>query len=481
MTTTQQLIKKWIKPSDATAWASCVRRVWLNKYQNEGIKIERSDFEQLLLGAGLEHEAAVLAKLQQQYDVHKSSSVEHTRQLMQQAVAVIYQAHLLNEQEGLIGCPDFLIRHQSGQYQPADAKLSHNANKKQIKIQLGLYRRMLGNELPVIVFLGDGKTATLGDEINSLVDTFLIDMRKLLAMREQPAVHYSHSKCRECPYFTQCRSEFVEKEDLSLLYGIHGRAAGHLAVAGLSTITELANHEVEAIPDVPHLKGDKRKHRAILQARSFQTGEIFQLNKIELPEGNWIHFDIEDNPLTPSRERHVYLWGFLLPGYSNKSFDYVWTDEEKQDYQGWIGFLAKMEQYRAQHSPLILAHFSNHERTTIKKYAERYAMQDHAIVLWLLGNDSPLFDLQKPVLNGLVLPLQGYGLKEICKHKALVNFQWQDEASGSQWSVVQFSRFLAERNVVEKRKLKTEILGYNRDDVMATRQLEVWLRTKFMK
>jgi len=62
----------------------------------------------------------------------------------------------------------------------------------------------------------------------------------------------------------------------------------------------------------------------------------------------------------------------------------------------------------------------------------------------------------------------------------LVNFQWQDKDSGSQWPVVQFNRFLAETNPQKKEKLKTDILGYNRDDVIATRRLEEWLRTNFM-
>jgi len=106
-------------------------------------------------------------------------------------------------------------------------------------------------------------------------------------------------------------------------------------------------------------------------------------------------------------------------------------------------------------------------------------MEDNTTVTYLLGENSPLFDTQKPVLDSLVLPLQGYGLKDICKHKDLVNFQWQDDDSGSQWSVVQFNRFLEETDPQVKAKLKSDILGYNRDDVIATRRLEEWLREKF--
>ena len=101
---------------------------------------------------------------------------------MRQGVPVIYQGRLLNESEGLVGYPDFLIRHESGQYQSADAKLSLKESKKVIQIQLGIYRRLLTNELPAIVFLGDGRTAQLGNEVDSLVDEFITGMRSLLNM-----------------------------------------------------------------------------------------------------------------------------------------------------------------------------------------------------------------------------------------------------------------------------------------------------------
>ena len=106
-------------------------------------------------------------------------------------------------------------------------------------------------------------------------------------------------------------------------------------------------------------------------------------------------------------------------------------------------------------------------------------MENNATVLYLLGDESPLYDMQKPVLDGLVLPLQGYGLKDICKHSDLVDFQWKDQESGSQWSVVQFNYFLAETNPTSRVKLMQDILNYNKDDVTATHRLEQWLRQNF--
>ncbi|MCU7839413.1 MAG: TM0106 family RecB-like putative nuclease [Candidatus Thiodiazotropha sp. (ex Troendleina suluensis)] len=469
-----------IRASDATSWVLCARRAWLDRTFEQEEDIETDQFEQLVIDMGLAHEANTLERLKEQFTVHTAKSVEHTQQLMTEGVDVIYQAQLLNDQEGFIGYPDFLIRDASGSYQPADAKLSQNEAKKEIQAQLGLYRRMLGNGLPARVFLGDGSEATIGDDTNPITNQFVTEMRELLSNEEEPVVRYSHSKCRACLYFEHCKPAFEAKEELSLIYGIQGRAAQGLEKEGIDTITKLTESDATSIPDVPYLKGYEKKHRAILQAKSYRTGEVFKTNDISLPEGNWVHFDIEDNPLTPSGEKHVYLWGFLVPGYTNDDFEYVWTDTEDEDQQGWIMLLNKVEEYRNNYPDLILAHYSSHERTTIKKYAERYSMEDNKTVTYLLGNDSPLFDMQKPVLESLVLPLQGYGLKDICKHKDLVNFQWEDDDSGSQWSIVQFNHFLEETNPENREQLKTDILGYNRDDVIATRKLEEWLRTNFV-
>ncbi|HIB84197.1 MAG TPA: TM0106 family RecB-like putative nuclease [Chromatiaceae bacterium] len=466
-----------IKPSDSKSWSLCHRRVWIdNKTDLRPTEIE-DEFQQLIVNLGLQHEQAVLDQLSRTYQVHKATSPEDTQRLMSEGAEVIYQAQLIDEDENFVGYPDFLIRHENGSYQPADAKLSLSEEKKDIQVQLGFYRRMLDNGLPAIVYLGDGSEAVIGDESIDVTNQFVDEMHDILSSDVEPSVRYSHSKCRACPYYTHCKPAFEAREELSLLYGVHGRSVQGLNRAGIDTITTLANTDPENIPEIPYLKGFDKHRRAVLQADSYLTGAIHQINDFTLPEGYWVHFDIEDNPLTESGDKHVYLWGFLIPSYHNDDFEYVWTDTEKDDRDGWIIFLEKIDNYRRNHPDLIIAHYSSHERTTIKAYAKRYSMENNEIVLYLLGDDSPLYDMQKPVLNNFVLPLQAYGLKDICKHKDLVNFQWEDNESGSQWSIVQFHRFLAETDLVTKDGLKSEILGYNRDDVIATRKLEEWLRS----
>jgi uncharacterized protein len=69
------------------------------------------------------------------------------------------------------------------------------------------------------------------------------------------------------------------------------------------------------------LKGFEKKQRAVLQAKAYLTGNFYQLKPVQLPQGTWVHFDIEDNPLTESGQKHVYLWGFLKPGYGQTDFE----------------------------------------------------------------------------------------------------------------------------------------------------------------
>ena len=393
---------------------------------------------------------------------------------MAASVPIIYQGKL--DEDDVVGIPDFLILRDNSQYQPADAKLARSEEKREIQIQLGIYRRLLRCTLPALVFLGTGEITEVGEEADAEVDGFLSGMRNVLAQPTPPQVRYSESKCKACGYNGVCKPQFEAKSELTLLYGVDSRSAPGLEAQGIDTIRKLADADPVGITDVPYLKGTGKKQRAVLQAKSYFEGSIHQLAPVVLPGGTWVHFDIETNPLTDSGREHVYLWGFLRPPYDGGSFEYVWTDGDSQDRQGWDAFLAKAEEFRRAYPDLVLAHFSGFERQKIKAYADRYDMREHPTVAWLLGDASPLFDLLEVVKECLVLPVASYGLKYICKHPKLVNFQWDDRDSGSQWSVVQYVNYLLTLVPDDRARLKRDILRYNFDDVMATRKLEEWLR-----
>lgn len=462
--------------SDIVPFTHCPRRLWYDRNPPPGMDdVEPNPFDALILELGLEHEVAVRDRLAEDFEVVEATSAEHTQALIRQDTPVIYQAHLSDAAGELVGKPDFLILRQDETYQAADAKLAHSI-KNEIGVQLAFYRRLLGSEHPGLVYLGTGETDAVGAEFDAPLDEFIANARTLLSGNSRPDVPYGESKCTACPYYGVCQPEFAANEELTLLYSVERRSVSGLLAHGIKTITDLSKADPGEIPDIPYLKG-ARKERAVLQAQAWKTGAMTKLRDIVLPDGDWIHFDIEANPQTPDGHQHVYLWGFLMAPYRPENFDYVWTDRLEDDRDGWITFLGKVEEYRKDLPDLKLVHFANYERDRIAAYAKRFEMADHPIVAWLLDKDtSPLYDIQKAVTENLVLPLSGYGLKNICKHEGLVNFQWEDEDSGSQWSVVQYINFLRSEDPAERQAIKDSILAYNRDDVRATQKLELWLR-----
>jgi uncharacterized protein len=231
------------------------------------------------------------------------------------------------------------------------------------------------------------------------------------------------------------------------------------------------------MPDVPYLKGSLNKARSVLQARSLRTGKVFKVAEVDLPDGDYIHFDVESDPMARGGAGEVYLWGFLTPPDHDPSFEYVWKGSTAHaDERAWHEFLALIDGFRQRFAAPYFVHYSNYERTQIRRYADRYGDQAHAIVEWLLADDGPLLDLQKLVKAAFVLPVLSYGLKSICRDSRLVNFQWRLEESGSQWSVVRYYDYMGAATETDLDEIKAEILTYNEDDVRATEAMVSWLR-----
>lgn len=124
-----------IAASDSTSWLHCHGRVWLDKNPPAGAAtVTPSEFDQLIITMGLRHEWNIKRELARQYQLVEAVSEEHTRALMEAGAQIIYQGQL--SEGDIIGKPDFLIRHESGQYQAADAKLARSEEKKKSKSSL---------------------------------------------------------------------------------------------------------------------------------------------------------------------------------------------------------------------------------------------------------------------------------------------------------------------------------------------------------
>lgn len=455
--------------SDAINWWACHRRVWFDLHHPERAAPPDA-FEKLIMQAGIDHERAVLSALGPCKRPHTETE---TAALMRERAPLIYQPRVADPEHRVVARPDFLILEQGG-YRAADAKLARSLKDKPgARVQLAVYQKLLGTTLSTQALLADGHTEFTSEKDLERADEFLRDLQAL-THSEMPPAHFSASRCKACAYRNTCIPQFQRDSDLGLNYFVDSRAIPHLNRAGVQSLGDLANRDPASLPDMPYLRGTT-KSRAVLHAKALLDGEL-RLQASPAPiAGTAIHFDIETNPLASDAPEEVYLWGFLPPPYRPEDFEFVWHDGgADNDQRCWQQFLAHASQLRERIPDAVLVHYANFERQVIKRYAKRYESLQHPVVEWLLDGGG-LFDLRDTVMEALILPTIGYGLKEICKHRQLVNFQWQLEESGSQWSVVRYHDFLGCTDSAEREHIRQDIIAYNRDDVRATRALELWL------
>ena len=242
---------KLINAGDIHSFKHCKRRFWLEHNPPPGyLEIGEDPFLRLRQQMGLEHEQAVLGRLSNGRSFAEPQSVEETSELMEARVDLIYQGQLVDEERGLFGKPDFLIRTEGRLYSAGDAKLARNVKGK-IGIQIAFYRHLLGSEENAYVFLGNGQIVTVSDHYDPELTEFLEQARKLIDDSTMPSVSYSISKCSQCVFHEYCKAIFIETEDLSLLYGLHGGSVEGLKGLGIKTIQELAQTSANTMPDIP--------------------------------------------------------------------------------------------------------------------------------------------------------------------------------------------------------------------------------------
>lgn len=462
------------RASDALSWSLCKRRAWFDFHPPELGAEEPDRFAQLVMARGIEHEEDVLNAMGP-YEI--ASDAAHTQALMAKGAPLIYQGTLVESDLGVICKPDFL-RLDHGEYRAEDAKLSSSMDGKKAQLaQIGSYDIVLGSSLRARAIMPNEEVYELVEKDLRTANLFLAEMRELVDSEVRPSANYTASKCESCPYKATCVPEFEARGNLGLNYFVDSRALPELALRGIRTLADMAATTVEALDGVPYLKKEVRRKNAILQSRSLLEKRLFRLGPTDSAKGTAIHFDVETWPFGAEGKGTVYLWGFLAPPYGPDNYEYVWADESEPggDRKGWMDFLKAVRDYLTRYPDCTFVHYTDFERHQIRLYSKRFDMESDPTVMSLLDNTELFFDIKKAVSDSLVLPLYGYGLKGICKNPELVNFQWELDESGSQWSVVRYADYLAADNGEEKERIRQELLGYNRDDVRATRAQEVWL------
>jgi len=475
----------YLKPS------RCGLRVWLRA---QGVEEEPpGEFGEMLMRQGIEHERRHLERFPQHVDIAQLPREEQLAATIEEVRAgerVIYQgrlhatATLAGREVEIVGLPDFMLPARRG-YAIRDSKLnrsvgpSHEHVRLQLEAYGWLYERTFG-EPPVALQVHAGSGEILDVEYGGGGDA-LAAFEEILRFRlseEEPEEQVGVWKCSGCGFHSRCWPLAEDRQDVGLLPGVDRGLIAELHAAGAHTLPQLLEgFDAERLAAVERPWGDgvqpigERAGRILVSARALIDDRPILLAPPAIPEHEtYVMFDLEGISPTQDKLERIYIWGMQPFGRGAGEFRAGVAGFGRQgDREGWEAFLREADAIFDEHGDVPFVHWASYEKAKINLYLERYG--DRGGVAERVKRN--LLDLLPITREAVVVPLSGYGLKDV---ETLTGYERRLEESGGEWSMAKYVEATETRDAGERDAIMDEILAYNREDLEATWAVMEWLR-----
>lgn len=458
------------------------------------------DMMAMLQDKGGEHERAVLEEFLAQglnvVDISSSLDKETaTIEAMRQGAEVIFQACL--SAGSFKGYADFLVKVPGEStlgdyhYEVWDTKLSKTL-KPHFTVQLCCYEDLLQSvqgrrSEDFVVVLGDGQRERLKADdyfyyYLSVRDAFLEAQNNFDASkRPDPADSKSWGN-----WESYAKQLLKEADHPSQVAAITRSQIKKLSAAGIQTMTDLANTDVERVSGISIAVFQKLKAQARIQNAS--EGREIPLHEVLIPEPGKkqglallpphsdldVFFDIEGFPLVDGGLE--YLWGnAYFDDSGDRQFKDFWAHtpvEERRAFKEFIEWVYA----RWQADPKMhIYHYANYEIAACRKLMSRYGICEYEVDQ-LLRNEV-FVDLYKVVKSGLLIGEPKYSIKNV---EHLYRDKRQTEVGTGGDSVVVYENWRQNPDGAtwQTSKILKDIRDYNIDDCNSTQELVAWLRER---
>ncbi|MFH1632072.1 MAG: TM0106 family RecB-like putative nuclease [bacterium] len=268
--------------------------------------------------------------------------------------------------------------------------------------------------------------------------------------------HFLTSGCKQSPYFSECKLETRECDDLSIINRIWRSEVSALMDAGIGSVSGLADASPEKLGKVSGVTMD-RLYFLQQQAISLADNQVVTLGKIDLPEEDGVALvvDIESDPLRDLD----YLFGVLVVGNGEDAYHSFLARDESQARDAWEQFVMFLEQYEGAN----IYHYGWYENEVFRKLCERFGASDKVKRMF----EENMVDLIVRMREKVIFPTPFYSLKDVAK---FLGFAWRSEEASGLDSILWYQDWL-DRGNAEKLQ---EIVDYNEDDVRATWYVRCW-------
>ena len=289
-------------------------------------------------------------------------------------------------------------------------------------------------------------------------------------------------ECRRCPWWPTCEEALTARRDVSLV--VRGDTAVALREIGVTTMDELAEldpaREPIPIPGMPFAD-------AVALARGWRRG-LAVVRRVErvpvLRAAVEVDVDMES-----FGEAGAYLWGAQLSypggrragdqeeGYrAFATWEPVPTPDEGRSFGEFWTWFSGIRAAAAESGRTFAAYCYNEqaENRWLLSSAQRFAgmpgVPPIEEVQEFIAADSwvDLF----AVVNEWFLCVQGKGLKKIAP---LAGFAWRDPEAGGENSMRWYRDAVGMDGEPPDAAQRERLLGYNTDDVLATKALREWM------
>ena len=446
--------------------------------------------------AELKKMAGQVVEIPRGKDITMGQSLAATVAAMRAGADVIYQGALrLGDFEGYTDFMKKVPGRKSNlgdySYEIYDTKLAHTA-KPTHAIQISAYNEMLREILGDWpqrwhLILGNGKTESfLTSDFRYYYAHFKKNFQAFHAAFDIDQPPTPESWETAIGYEEHIAAKLKAMDHLVTVAGMSGAQIGRLHKAGVRTRAELAAMDESSRPK--EMRKDifeKLREQAALQIKSeaegllayrvldHKAGAVYGLARLPAADDGDVMFDMEGDPFAEGGLE--YLFGVYIKQKGQwiyKDWRAVEPAEEKSAFTGFIDWL--MAHYK-KNPRMHVYHYANYERAAISNLSNKHSCRI-AEVDTLLRNEV-FVDLYKVIKEGLRVGAESYSIKKL---EPLYGFKRASSVTNAGDSVVQFGQYCELRNADPQaaEKIFSEIVDYNREDVVSTLELLEWLRSR---
>jgi predicted RecB family nuclease len=469
-----------VTAQDFFDYDKCPHRVYLNRFGDESEKLPQAAFLNLLFERALSHEEDVVGDLacETPSGATLEARAQSTLELMKRGVERIYHGVLL--QDGESGIPDLLEKVDGAStlgshfYMPVDIKSGsgyQNRETGELRAEYGLQLYHYGMLLQAVqgTFPPDG--AILNRERERVVyslhqfhrtyEATLPRVRALVtgAASDEPALSAS---CGHCQWWDHCDKILEEAKDVTLLPDVGRSKKITLNAAGIRSIPQLVKFDFGRTK----LKGigpktvESMKRAAIISL----SNKMQVLATAAIPDPpRKIYLDFEDDPT----QELIYLCGMWIdPPLNGLNYHGLFSANAQGEKKIWDEFQELCVTFAAE--DFIVFHYSHYERTKLASLERKYgASRSDALDEFR----SRMIDLHPIVKDTVALPAKSYGLKSVAP---FVGLKYSAADAGGAQSIVWFQQYQQDPSRTD---ILETLLNYNKEDCLAMKKIESWLRT----